>query len=78
MRFQGRLLSVALLLGAALPARAQEVPAANTYVPPAAGDVAPPFQHVIWRRPVNGPHPRMADLRGQVVLVHTWVWFCDS
>lgn len=49
---------------------------------PMVGQVAPELGTVVWRHlPASEGkprEPRIADYRGQVVVVHTWVWFCDS
>jgi|GEM_PF-2724352 len=45
---------------------------------PDVGAVAPELGQVVWRQLPGGAPPEMAKLRGDVVVVHTWVWFCDS
>ena len=46
--------------------------------PPEVGQIAPPLGSVQWRHLPDGKVPKLAELRGQVVVVHTWVWYCDS
>ncbi len=45
---------------------------------PQVGQVAPPLGAVFWRHLPDGKAPKIEDLRSKVVVVHTWVWFCDS
>lgn len=46
--------------------------------PPEVGQVAPALGSVLWRHLPDGKPPKIEDLRGEVVVVQTWVWFCDS
>jgi hypothetical protein len=45
---------------------------------PEVGQVAPPLGTVQWRHLPENKVPKLADLRSKVVVVHTWVWYCDS
>lgn len=70
-----------LLLALAVPAR--RVPLAGQdgaapSAPPGVGTVAKPVEPVNWLHPgVDGRVPKIVELRGQVVLVHTWGYYCD-
>ncbi len=44
---------------------------------PKVGAVAPALGTVQWRQLPDGKRPVLTDLRGKVVVVQTWVWFCD-
>lgn len=45
---------------------------------PQVGEVAPSLGYVEWRQLPSGKPPKIEELRGKVVVVQTWVWFCDS
>jgi thiol-disulfide isomerase/thioredoxin len=71
-------LAIATLAAIAAPA----TPAAGQgLTPPEVGDVAPPIgDSVTWVQVGDedgGRAPVLADLRGHVVLVHTYGYFCD-
>ncbi len=45
---------------------------------PQIGELAPALGQVHWRHLKGAEPPKLSDLRGKVVVVQTWVWFCDS
>lgn len=64
-----------ILFGPTCLAQEEFVP--GTHVPPAVGAVAPPLETVYWY--YEGPEgrvPALEELRGDVVLVHTWGYYC--
>ena len=65
------------VLAAAAPPLLGGQDGARVRVPPEVGAVAKPLEQVNWY--YTGPEgriPAIADLRGQVVLVHTWGYYC--
>ena len=67
------LLALTLITGQALGASDDD-----PHPPPQVGEVAPSLGSVEWRQLPNGKPPVIEALRGKVVLIQTWVWFCDS
>lgn len=66
--------ALAACLLAAAPARAVQD---GAHVPPAVGEVAKPLEQVNWfHAGAEGRVPSIAELRGHVVLVHTWGYYC--
>lgn len=63
-----------LLLAAPVAAAPEDDPLPS----PQVGEVAPPLGAVEWRQLPSGKPPVIGALRGEVVLIQTWVWFCDS
>jgi len=75
------LLALTALALAVLPPAAQDdgVPPPDTHLPPEVGDVAPPLGDVTWFTiEEKGVYPDLAKLRGEVVVVHDWGYFCGS
>ena len=57
----------------------EPVPSAqqNAHVPPEVGTVAKPLETVYWYDLGDAPaEPSLFDMRGEVVLVHTWGYYC--
>ena len=70
--------TLALLALAPLAAPAAAAPDDDPHPSPQVGEVAPPLGAVEWRQLPSGKPPVLDQLRGEVVLIQTWVWFCDS
>jgi len=68
------LLALALLAGSSAPGGPDDDPLPS----PEVGEVAPSLGYVEWRQLPGGKPPVIEALRGKVVLIQTWVWFCDS
>ena len=65
-----------------VPAAARPAQDGYTNLPyPEVGALAQPLGTVTWRQlpdMFGGREPQLSELRGKVVVVQTWVWFCDS
>jgi thiol-disulfide isomerase/thioredoxin len=62
---------------AASPTAPATVSQQNAHVPPEAGSVAKPLGTVYWYDLGDAPSkPSLLDMRGEVVLVHTWGYYC--
>lgn len=56
-----------------------EAPKPDTYLPPEVGDIAPPLGEVSWYTvEKQGVWPDLGRMRGDVVIVHSWGYFCGS
>ena len=72
---------VTLLLGSAPGATAAHASVAASqegiHDPPELGSIAKPLESVYWYDMGDAPgNPDLASMRGQVVLVHTWGYYC--
>ncbi len=47
------------------------------HLPPEVGAVAPPFGNVGWWQHAKGGAKPLEEMRGNVVLVHSYAHFCD-
>lgn len=84
MMWSAFVLAAALSGAPALPGSPTTSPAQEGYTnlpDPEVGSVAQPLGSVTWRQlpaMYGGREPELIELRGKVVVVQTWVWFCDA
>ena len=73
-----RIEPLTLVALALLPTVAVPSPPPGEHLPPEVGTLAPPLGSVEWWQQAKGGAKPLVEMRGSVVLVHSYAHFCDT